>query len=141
MATMAIAMYTSWQSDPSFFLRHRRRFHTRGPLLSVHYAHIKRPALYVVYSAVASKLEDTTKMTAHSKATAHPDLAGDQHTVSTVYCGFDKDTNTPHTEPAVDLQDAACCIVHTGVLYYTRARGGFGRLAHIGTSNVSMSHI
>jgi hypothetical protein len=47
---------------------------TQGPLLSGHYAHIKRPpnSRCVFRSGFA----DTTKMAAHSRATAPPDLVG-----------------------------------------------------------------
>ena len=49
---------------------------TQGPLSSAHYTHIKRPPnSRCVFLSV---LEDTTKMTAHSKATGLPDLAGDR---------------------------------------------------------------
>jgi hypothetical protein len=48
---------------------------TQGPLPSTHYTHIKRPPnSRCVFPSV---LEDTTKMTAHSRATGLPDLAGD----------------------------------------------------------------
>ena len=48
---------------------------TQGTLLIAHYTHIKRPpnSRCVFLSA----LEDTTKMTAHSRATGLPDLVGD----------------------------------------------------------------
>ena len=49
---------------------------TQGPFLSVHYAHIKRPPNS--RCVFRSGREDTTKMAAHSRATAPPDLAGDQ---------------------------------------------------------------
>jgi hypothetical protein len=44
-------------------------------LLSVHYTHIKRPPNS--RGVFRSGLADTTKMTAHSRATGLPDLAGD----------------------------------------------------------------
>jgi hypothetical protein len=48
---------------------------THGPLSSVHYTHIKRtPNSRCVFR---SGHDDTTKMAAHSRATAPPDLAGD----------------------------------------------------------------
>ena len=50
---------------------------TQGPLSSVHYTYIKRPPNPVVYSPVSLKLGDTTKMTALSRATGLPNLAGD----------------------------------------------------------------
>ena len=51
---------------------------TQGTLFRAHYTHIKRPpnSRCVFLSA----LEDTTKMTAHSRATGLPDLAGDPRT-------------------------------------------------------------
>jgi hypothetical protein len=48
---------------------------TQGPLLSVHYTHIKRPPNS--RCVFLSGLEDTAKMTAHSRSTGIPDLAGD----------------------------------------------------------------
>ena len=47
---------------------------TQGPLLSVHYTHINRTP----NSRCVFRLEDTTTMTAHSRATAIFDLAGDR---------------------------------------------------------------
>ena len=48
---------------------------TQRPLLSAHYTHIKRPPNS--RCVFLSGLEDTAKMTAHSRATGLPDLAGD----------------------------------------------------------------
>ena len=48
---------------------------TQGTLFRAHHTHIKRPPnSRCVFLSV---LEDTTKMTAHSRATGLPDLAGD----------------------------------------------------------------
>jgi hypothetical protein len=48
---------------------------TQGRLLSAHYTHIKRPPNS--RCVLPSGLEDTTKMTTHSRPTGLPDLAGD----------------------------------------------------------------
>ena len=53
----------------------------QGPLLSVHFTHIKRPPNS--RCVFRSGLADTTKMTAHSRATGLLDLVGDhEHTDS-----------------------------------------------------------
>ena len=59
---------------------------TQGRLFRAHYTHIKRPpnSRCVFLSA----LEDTTKMTAHSRATGLPDLAGDLAGVCPI-CAYD----------------------------------------------------
>ena len=60
------------QGGPDFFFATKV---TQGTLFRAQYTHIKRPpnSSCVFLSA----LEDTTKMTAHSRATGLPDLAGD----------------------------------------------------------------
>ena len=55
---------------------------TQGPLLSAHYTYIKRPPNS--RCVFPSGLEDTAKMTAHSRATGLPDLAGDRACVCVV---------------------------------------------------------
>ena len=61
------------QGGPDFFFATEV---TQGTLFRAHYTHIKRPpnSRCVFLSA----LEDTTKMTAHSRATGLPDIAGDR---------------------------------------------------------------
>jgi hypothetical protein len=62
------------QGGPDFFYATEVTL-TQGPLPSLHYTHIKCPPnSRCVFLSV---LEDTTKMTAHSRATGLPDLAGD----------------------------------------------------------------
>jgi hypothetical protein len=56
-----------------FFFHHRG--HARA-IVKCHYTHIKRSPNS--RSVFPSGLEDTTKMTAHSRATGLPDLAGEQ---------------------------------------------------------------
>jgi hypothetical protein len=68
---MAIAMrIVAWM-----FFRHRGHEATQGPLLGVYYMHVKHPPKS--RCVFRSGHENTTKMTAHSRATTPPDLAGD----------------------------------------------------------------
>jgi hypothetical protein len=50
---------------------------TQGPLLSVHYTHIKRTPNSRCVFRIGLADANITKMTAHSRATGLPDLAGD----------------------------------------------------------------
>ena len=68
--TMAITMRMV-DGGPDFFFATEV---TQGPLSSAHYTHIKSPPnSRCIFPSV---LEDTNKMTAHSRATGLPDLAG-----------------------------------------------------------------
>ena len=54
---------------------------TQGPLLSVHYRHVKRiPNSRCVFRSVTVAFADTAKMNAHIRATSlpDPDIAGDR---------------------------------------------------------------